>query len=416
MRRANHSFSLIQLLITHLPKAVLITCLCLPLISATNSFAALQSTTCNQTNPVDKVSIAQKAFKLQVPFIANEGQIDQQVRFYAQTFMGKFYLTRDAAMVYTFSMPDSEKKAGRGPGALKRKKIVSIRERLIGASQISPQGIDPARAKISYIIGNDSNNWKTNIPTYNSVSLGSIYNGIDLSLRAYGDNVEKIFTVHPGADFSRIKINVDGATDLKINDKGELEINLPHGAIRFSQPRAYQENNGQKQPVQVAYRVQDNTYGFSISGHNPTLPLIIDPCLSYATYLGGAGEDGAFSVAVDPAGNAYVAGATLSVDFPTVDGIQNTIVGNYDGFVTMFDPDDEMVYSTYLGGELDDIIYAIAVDQYGSAYVTGETKSKSFPTEPSKPYDAKIGGNSDAFVAKISYDDTAGTSLNIPPI
>ena len=91
------------------------------------------------------------------------------------------------------------------------------------------QGIDRAPAKINYFTGNDRNNWKTNIPTYNTVSLGNVYEGIELSLKAYGDNVEKIFTVQPGADFSKIKLQIEGATDLKINNQGELEIKFAPG-------------------------------------------------------------------------------------------------------------------------------------------------------------------------------------------
>ncbi len=399
MRRAIHSLDLSRPLTTHLPKIIIAIFLCLTAFLAANTFAAVQSGTCNQGKAFDKGSMVQKAFGLQVPFIANEGQIDRRVRFYAQTFGGKFYLTEGGELVYTFAIPDTREKIGRHPKALRPTRILSLREQLIGASQVSLQGIDRAPAKINYFTGSDRSNWKTNIPTYNTVSLGNVYEGIGLSLKAYGDNVEKIFTVQPGADFSQIKLQIEGAADLKINNQGELEINSPQGAIRFSKPLAYQEKNGQRQPVQVAYLVQDNAYGFKVTGHDPDLPLVIDPCLSYATYLGGAGEDGAFAVAADAGGNAYVAGFTLSADFPFLAGDQQDIAGNYDGFVTKFDRYGEMIYSTYLGGELDDLIYAIAVDAEGSAYVTGETGSKRFPVR--SYYDRKIGGNSDLFVTKF---------------
>ena len=190
------------------------------------------------------------------------------------------------------------------------------------------------------------------------------------------------------------------------------KLSSPLGTIRFSEPRAYQEKNGKQQPVQVAYRVQNNIYGFNVAGHDPALPLVIDPCLSYSTYLGGAGEDGAFAVAADDAGNAYVAGYTLSDDFPTLDGYEESIAGNYDGFVTKYRSDGQIEYSTYLGGELDDLIYAIAVDPDGNAFVTGETGSKRFPV--SNYYDRKIGGNQDAFVAKIGYSEANGAAWPIP--
>ncbi len=409
MSSANHSFSLFKSLNTHLPKTLFISFLCLSLILATNSFAALQSTTCDKASPVDKASIAQEALKLQIPFISNEGQIGKQVRFYAQTFSGKFYVTAGGDLVYTFSIPDSKEKVGRHSMVKKRMQILSIREQLIGVSKVDLQGADRARAKINYFTGNDRNNWKTGISTYNTVSLGEIYTGIDLSLKAYGDNVEKIFTLQPGADISMIRLKIEGADTLRINGNGELEIELPRGAIRFSEPRAYQEKNGKKQFVRVAYKLEEETYGFNVAGHDPALPLIIDPCLSFSTYLGGEDEDSAFAVAVDGSGNAYVGGFTLSTNFlPTPEGVYESNAGNYDGFITKLNSDGEIAWSTYLGGELDDAIYAIAVDSQGNAYVTGETGSKKFPTAPAKPYDAKIGGNSDLFVAKI---DSEGTGL-----
>jgi hypothetical protein len=363
MRRAIRSLYLSRPLTTRQPIFIIAISASLILLIAANTFAAVQSGTCNQGKAFDKASVVQKAFGLQMPFIANEGQIDRRVGFYAQTFGGKFYLTEGGELVYTFSIPASKKKIGRHAKDLNSVRILSIREQLIGASGVSLQGIDPARTKVNYFTGNNRNHWKTNISTFNAVSLGNVYEGIELSLKAYGDNVEKIFTVQPGADVSKVRLKIEGAAKLKINDKGELEVTSPLGTIRFSEPRAYQEKNNKHMPVKVAYRVQDNAYGFQVAGYDPHLPLVIDPCLSYATYLGGTGDDGAFAVASDNAGNAYVAGFTLSDDFPRLLDNPDLIGGNYDGFVTKFAPDGVPIYSTYLGGELDDIIYAIAVDQ-----------------------------------------------------
>ena len=121
----------------------------------------------------------------------------------------------------------------------------------------------------------------------------------------------------------------------------------------------------------------------------------------YGTFLGGFEWDRGYSIAVDPAGAAYVAGFTYSRDFPTVAASQATLRGPRDAFVAKLSPDGTaLVYSTYLGGRAGDVVNAISVDAAGIAYVTGFTESSTFPTlAPLQP--AFGGGVSDAFVTKL---------------
>jgi uncharacterized protein (TIGR03437 family) len=128
--------------------------------------------------------------------------------------------------------------------------------------------------------------------------------------------------------------------------------------------------------------------------------------LVYSTYLSGSGRDDALCIATDGAGYAYVSGYTTSPDFPTQMPYQSTLKGGEDLFVTKLAPaGNTLVYSTYLGGSLDELAYAIAVDGAEAAYVTGYTYSKDYPTR--SPYQAaNKGGPSpyayDALVSKLS--------------
>lgn len=123
--------------------------------------------------------------------------------------------------------------------------------------------------------------------------------------------------------------------------------------------------------------------------------------LAYSTYLGGRGTDVAYALAVDSAGEAYVAGATGSANLPLSRPIQRRLGGASDAFVaTLNAQGSALVYSTYLGGKGADAAYALAVDSAGAAYVTGQTRSDNFPTvSPLQPH---LRGQSDAFVAKIA--------------
>ena len=127
----------------------------------------------------------------------------------------------------------------------------------------------------------------------------------------------------------------------------------------------------------------------------------------YSTYLGGAANDASGSgIAVDSSGNAYVAGYTYSLNFPTLDAYQTSNRGPQNAFITKLSPSGSLIYSTYLGGNGNDSAAAIAVDAAGSVYITGGTTSTNFPT--AAPLQAVTGGNQDAFVSKLN---AAGNGL-----
>jgi len=344
-----------------------------------------------------KGKMPEKVFRIQMPFIANEGQIgDEHVRFYATTFAGSVYVTDKGEMVYLLSSsePGSGKKRLSG-GA---NKTWMIKEKLLGSSNPVPEGKGKAQTKVNYFIGNDTNKWRTDIATYNSISLGEIYPGVELQLKAYGKRVEKVFTVKPGADPNAINLKIDGAKSLKVNEKGELEIKKGAGEVRYSTPLAYQERDGIRETVQVAYSLNKKTYGFRVGEYDASLPLIIDPELVYSTFLGGAGVDAGLDIAVDAGGYAYIAGITYSSNFPATSG---TYKGLSDAFVAKIKPDESgLVYATYLGGAGNDAGYGIALYN-GSVYVTGQTYSKDFPTTAGA-FSRKINGKADAFITKLN--------------
>ena len=132
----------------------------------------------------------------------------------------------------------------------------------------------------------------------------------------------------------------------------------------------------------------------------------------FSTYLGGSVFEEAFGIAVDSAGNIYVAGHALSEDFPTTPGVfQPDFLGGgpgrfeSDGFVVKLDPsvccDASLVYSTFLGGTEQDTPLGLALDALGNAYVTGITNSSDFPTTAGAFQTVFRGGFSDVFITEI---------------
>ena len=192
--------------------------------------------------------------------------------------------------------------------------------------------------------------------------------------------------VAPGTDPSVIKLAIDGAESMTIDGQGDLVLHTSGGDVVEDAPVVYQESGGVRQPVSGQFVLEgDGQVGFVLGAYDHTRPLVIDPVLSYSTYLGGTGDDSGSGIAVDTSGNAYVTGSTSSTNFPTTPGAYQTSFGggNEDAFVTKLNPTGTaLVYSTYLGGSNFDIGNGIAVDTSGDAYVMGSTTSTNFPTTP----------------------------------
>jgi hypothetical protein len=261
----------------------------------------------------------------------------------------------------------------------------------VGARAVAPTGEGLLPGVANYYLGNDPGAWRVGVPTYRSVEYRGLWPGVSLAFHGSGKSVEYDFEVDPGADASRIRLHFDGPAARDI-------------ALGFA-PRAYEGED----EVPVRYlRVAESDLGFEVVRRHPGRALLIDPVLAYSTYLGGSGNTGGLSVAVDALGSAYVAGATNAN--PGNDG-------GMDAFVLKLDPTgSSLVYATYLGGSLDDYGEAVAVDSAGAAYLAGGTFSTDFPTRTS--FQATFHGVEDAFAAKLGptgalvYSTYLGGSLH----
>jgi uncharacterized protein (TIGR03437 family) len=310
----------------------------------------------------------------------------------------------------------------------------TLRMSLIGANaKANPVGMSPQPGVVSYFIGNDPKNWRSGIPTYGKVEYPQIYPGVDLVFYGNQRQLEYDFVVAPGADPSRIAWRIDGAR-ARVDAGGNLVLSAANGPASFKKPVLYQLDGDKKTSVEGSFAVAGNHVCFRLGDYDHSKALIIDPVLSYASYLAGSATDyignimgpGVAQVgtsqglALDSAGSVYVAGYTYSLNFPTKNpyasappakqfGGSNVPPGDWpSAFVTKFSPDgSSLVYSTYLGGNNYDYIFAIAVDSSGSAYVTGQTNSASFPTTPGA-YQKVFASNISAFVTKLN---STGTGL-----
>jgi len=297
-------------------------------------------------------------------------------------------------------------------------------------------GMGELAGRADYFIGNDPGRWRTNVGTYRKVRLQGIYPGIDLVYCGNQRHLEYDFLVAPSADPAAIRLRFNGESRMRVNDQsGELVLETSSGDVRFQKPLLYQTGSGDKHSLlKIARRgaaasgrqsveghfalLGSNEVGFEVGAYDRTKPLVIDPIMSFSTYLAGSNEDSANGIVLDSAGNAYITGTTYSPDFPIASGAYKTTCGSSDypcvtfqgqpdAFVSKLGPDGSLIYPTYLGGESEDHGMAIAVDSSGNAYVTGYTLSPDFPVTPGAfQATGPNGGNSDscsgAFITKLN--------------
>jgi hypothetical protein len=379
------------------------------------------------TSTVSKQQIVTEFGKLPLSFEANRGQTDPSAKFISRSQGNSVFLT-DTEMVLALSQHSSplvrradlvsstkmketiEDKSGTAPAVLRIK--------LLGANpEPRVEGLEELPGKSNYFIGNDPAKWRTEVSNYAKVKYEAVYPGVDLVYYGNQGQLENDFVVAPGTDPKVVQLGFQGAENLRIDAQGDLILRVGAGEVRLHKPIAYQLTPASgsqatdspigKQFVTARYILRSNRVAFAVAQYNTSEPLVIDPTLSYSTYLGGSGSDSGSGIAVDVAGAAYVTGQTSSTDFPTTNPVQGTSGGTSDVFVAKLSSSGAtLLYSTYLGGSNSDFAAGIAVDASGNAYVTGQTSSTNFPTK--NPFQGALGGSGDAFLAKL---DNSGSTL-----
>lgn len=369
-------------------------------------------------NPASTDRMLQNRGKLPLSFEANQGQSDSHVKFISRGGGYTLFLTPTEAVLQLRSRTrahSAEARPAPESGAV-------LRMKFSGANP-NPQvsGIDTLSAKSNYFIGNDPAKWRTAVPSYSRVEYRSVYPGVDLVYYGNQRELEYDWVIAPGADPKKIRMKVEGATRLHVDALGDLILRTSLGEIRQHRPNVYQEVAGVKQNVSGKYVLTgDKEVRFAVAAYDSRLPLIIDPVLSYSTYLGGGGADVGNAIAVDSLGNTYVAGVTNSTTFPVTAGAtQTNFPGGFnDAFVTKLNPaGTAIIYSTYLGGNsgfYGDGARGVSVDAGGNAYVTGYANSSNFPITTGAFQKTFAGGGftgcclpGDIFVAKLNPTGSA---------
>src|SRR5580692_10216396 len=375
--------------------------------------------------------------KLPLAFEANQGQSAPEVRYVAHGQSYQLFLTNQEAVLALRQPAAASAKSAKGasPVAMRMHhkpnaavKTSVLRMHFVGANPAAEiAGTNQLPGMTNYFIGNDPKKWHTDIPSYEAVRYQGIYPGVDLLFYGRQQRLEYDFIVAPDADPNAIALRISGARKLELNSQGDVLMSVAGGKVALQKPVVYQEVNGQRREIAGNYTIaSDHQIRFAVAAYDRTQPLTIDPVLNYSTYVGGEGFDFALGLALDAAGDAYIAGETFSTAFPqmnAVAGPPSEVTAEGAAFVTELNPGGTaLLYSTYLGGSgnvnFGDEGNAIAVDTATppNIYVTGFTSSSDFPLSTTVlPYQgtapASVTAESAAFVTELAPGATGSAQL-----
>lgn len=318
-----------------------------------------------------------------VMFIANKGQLETGTDFLAMSRHLKAQLASDRIVL----TEGSDKVEMMFPGSRQAPEI---------------EGLHRLDTRVTFLRA-DGRGEGLAIPAFASVVYRDLYSGIDLVVGSTNGLLKTEFVVQAGIDHRAIRVRYRGATRIKVEDNGALTIYAANGIFREEAPVVYQDIAGRRSYVKARYLlVGDETVGFLIDDYDHQRSLVVDPVISYSTYFGGAQPDTGASVAIDAAGAIYVAGYTESSTLSIPNPIYPQR-GGADAFIFKFNSaGTQIVFATFIGGAGDDRAYSVAVDASGAAYACGSTTSSNFPTKNAAPIQATRGGLRDGFVLKLN--------------
>ncbi|HUQ90883.1 MAG TPA: SBBP repeat-containing protein [Bryobacteraceae bacterium] len=267
------------------------------------------------------------------------------------------------------------------------------------------QALEQVPGLSNYFYGKDPAGWRTNVPHYAKVRFEGVYKGIDVVFYSGERRLEYDFVVAPGADPNLIELAWEGVEGVRIDEAGDMVLSTTAGDIRQRRPKVYQEIDGRQVTVEARYRKGRNqNYQFELASWDRKRPLVIDPQIVYSTYLGGAQGDEIYGITTDAVGSAFLTGYTKSANFPVANAYQSTNQGNNDIFVTKLALNGtQLFYSTYIGGEGDDLGFGITIDSTGSPIVVGRTSSFGYPVTQ-RAFQKDYTGGDDAVITKLVPD------------
>jgi YVTN family beta-propeller protein len=395
------------------------------LLKGTSLFSGSGSGSADKLEANKTTRMSGAPLSLPLFFEANRGQSDARVKFLARSSGYTLFVTPTetvfAGAKTTASrgmLPQAGATAADEPGpAILRMKLVQ------GNPGAEVSGAKELPGKVNYLIGNDPRDWHTGIPLYEEVRSREVYPGINLVFHGDQQRLEYDFVVSPGADAGRIRFKVSGAEKMEVDENGDLLLRAAKTEFRMRKPVIYQQVGEQRRPVDGGFSLHaGKLVAFHLGAYDKNLPLVIDPTIVFATFLGAAGVEVPSGVDLDltnpGAPKLFVGGSTSDITTFTE---TNSLIGTPGGagdyaFVAKIDTTTtgaaSLNFLTFIGGSLvftggtapcQNFATDIKVDVSGGAgqvepVVIGLTNCRDFPVTFGGP----TTGTDDVFITRLT--------------
>ncbi len=364
----------------------------------------------------------------QNPFIENKGQFPKQVKAKVKLPSGSLFI-EDSKLIYAFY--SSEQLAASHDLSRSIKFIDAhayTMDFINSNTNASTELLEESNYYENYFLGNKSN-WAVDVKSFKLLYQRNLYNGIDIKFYIHGDKFKYDFIINPNVDINLIKIKYQGVEKIKLIE-GNLYTTTSVNTIKESIPYAYQLINGDTMVVRCNYKLNKEIISFDLpDGYNDNYELIIDPVLEFSTYSGSISDNFGYTATYDNFGFLYAGSTSFGIGYPTTLGAFQidyaSSSGGTDIAITKYDTTGtQRIYSTYLGGSLDELPHSMIVNSANELFIYGTTASDDFPTTSSafqQNFNGGIGFNpsgigvsfpygSDIFVSRISA--TGGSLLS----
>lgn len=362
-------------------------------------------------------NIAKSRLPISNSFVRNQGQWDPEVRFHSSAEGMDFWVTNRG---YTLDLRQVNGDSDEIQGHVVKVSFVGSKGATVS------EGTNPLPGKVNFLKGDESQR-VTNVSRYAESRLLGLLPNVDARYY-FENNVPRYdLIVKPGANPSSIRMQFEGAKNLRVDADGRLNYDTTLGTVQERGLTVYQQNGATKTQLKANYVVNsDNTVSFRVLNFDATRPIVIDPLVWYQN-LNGAAADSISKVALDVNNNLIGVGTSLSSDYPTTVGAYKTTKGLLsDVVVSKYSADGTTLqWSTFLGGDAEDVGVNVVSTGAGGAVVVGRTTSANFSSS-GKPLPRSLQNgtsqvltNSDAFIAAVnstgtglSYGSRLGGSFN----
>lgn len=363
---------------------------------------------------------------------SNKGQWEDQVLYRVDLIGGKMYLENDGFTYLFYENPRGHSHADHSHVEDEPKTILkthTVKTKFIG-SNWQGEKIESNKSSFysNYFIGNDQSKWKSEVYCYANVVYKNFYPNIDLSLDGANGGLKYSFHLQSNTDPSIIKMSIDGEEKAFVDEQGNLHLTTSLGKIIEKKPIAWSVlKNGTKE-IEVKYVLRNNelTYEFP-NGFDASLPLVIDPDLVFSTYTGSTADNWGMTATPGPNGETYAGGISFGIGYPITPGaidvsynggMPNNNIPGFDIAISKFNENgSQLLFSTYLGGNSNELPESLIASPNGDLYVLGITGSPNFPMAGT-PFDNGYNGgtqftasglifpSSDIIVAKMNATGT----------